>query len=125
MVNHFLKNNLITTKVGLTHSLKNLIWWNTVDIDSFFPKSFDLTEGLEMEDFKCEFRFLKAENILKLYFKEKKVRSIEMLNVALHCCEKRLKDVDDQLDDPKVELMVTDKEWEVINKEKQQLSVLQ
>ena len=47
IVNHFLKNNLITTKVGLCHSLKNLVWWNNVEIDSFFPKCFDLTEGEE------------------------------------------------------------------------------
>ena len=71
IVNHFLKNNLITTKTGLTHSLKNLIWWNTVDIDSFFPKSFDLTEGEELEDFKNEFRFIKAECIVKNFVNEK------------------------------------------------------
>jgi tubulin monoglycylase TTLL3/8 len=60
MVNHFLKNNLITTKVGLTHSLKNLVWWNTVDMDSFFPKCYDLTENEELEDFRNEFRFIKV-----------------------------------------------------------------
>jgi tubulin monoglycylase TTLL3/8 len=55
-----MKNNLITTKVGLTHSLKNLIWWNTVDINSFFPRSFDLTDMEELEDFKNQFRFIKV-----------------------------------------------------------------
>lgn len=95
IVNHFLKNNLITTKVGLTNSLKNLIWWNNVDIDSFFPKSFDLTEMQEQEDFKNEFRFLKAECIVKNFISNKKINFIEILNVAFHVCEKRLKDVDD------------------------------
>ena len=66
-MNHFLKNNLITTKTGLTHSLKNLIWWSNIEIDSFFPKSFDLTENEELEDFKNEFRFNKAECIVKMY----------------------------------------------------------
>lgn len=47
MVNHFTRNNLITTKTGLTHSLKNLIWWTNIDIDSFFPKCFDLTDNEE------------------------------------------------------------------------------
>jgi tubulin monoglycylase TTLL3/8 len=60
IVNHFLKNNLVTTKVGLCHSLKNLIWWNNVEVDTFFPKCFDLTDGEETEDFKNEFRFTKV-----------------------------------------------------------------
>lgn len=59
-----MKNNLITTKVGLTHSLKNLIWWNNVPIDTFFPKSFDLTEMEEFEDFKNEYRFIKVSSFL-------------------------------------------------------------
>ena len=54
-----MKNNLITTKVGLMHSLRNLVWWNNVEVDSFFPKCFDLTEGEESEDFKNEYRFQK------------------------------------------------------------------
>ena len=52
ITNHFMKNNVITTKVGLCHSLKNLIWWNNVEVDSFFPMCFDLTDGSELEDFK-------------------------------------------------------------------------
>jgi tubulin monoglycylase TTLL3/8 len=60
IVNHFLKNNLITTKVGISKSLKNLVWWNEVDINSFFPKCFDLTDGEETDDFKNEYRFVKV-----------------------------------------------------------------
>lgn len=55
-----MKNNLITTKTGLCNSLKNLVWWNNVEIDSFFPKCYDLTADLELEDFKNEFRFIKV-----------------------------------------------------------------
>ena len=62
-MNHFLKNNLITTKTGLSHSLGNLIWWNTIDVNEFFPKCFDLTDGEETEDFKNEFRFNKVTYI--------------------------------------------------------------
>lgn len=67
IVNHFLKNNVITTKVGLCHSLKQLIWWNNVEVDSFFPKCYDLTDGNELEDFKQEYRFQRAESILRMY----------------------------------------------------------
>ena len=52
ITNHFYKNNVITTKVGLSYSLKQLIWWNNVEMDTFFPKCFDLTDGNELEDFK-------------------------------------------------------------------------
>jgi len=38
IVNHFCKSAAITTKVGLCHSLKNLIWFNNVDVDSFYPQ---------------------------------------------------------------------------------------
>ena len=42
------------------------------------------------------------------------VQSIEKLVVAITLCEKRLKDVDDQLDDPHLNLTLTDREWDVI-----------
>jgi tubulin monoglycylase TTLL3/8 len=67
ITNHFMKNNVITTKVGLCHSLKHLIWWNNVEVDTFFPKCFDLTDGAELEDFKQEYRFQRAESILRVY----------------------------------------------------------
>ena len=104
IVNHFMKNNLITTKTGLCSSLKQLVWWNTVEVDSFFPKCFDLTDNGgdqgEEEDFKNEYRFVKAECILKNYLIEKTIKHIERLQVAITICEKRMKNIDDQLDDP-------------------------
>ena len=44
----------------------------------------------------------------------KLVQSLEKLVVAISLCEKRLKDVDDQLDDPYLNLLLTDREWEII-----------
>jgi len=51
LVNHFNKAAAITTKVGLCHNLKNLIWFNNVDIDTFYPRCFDLAMQEELEDF--------------------------------------------------------------------------
>lgn len=51
IVNHFPTATSITTKVGLTHSLKNLIWFRNVDIDTFYPRCYDLAIGEELEDF--------------------------------------------------------------------------
>ena len=43
---------------------------------------------------------------------------LERLIVAISLCEKRLKDIDDQLDDPNLELNLTDREWEVIKEDR-------
>ena len=56
IVNHFYKATSITTKVGLTHSLKNLIWFNSVDIDTFYPRCYDLGLTEELDDFIQEFK---------------------------------------------------------------------
>lgn len=56
IINHFDKNTLITTKVGLCHSLRNLIWFNNVDIDTFYPICFDLNEENDIQDFIEEFK---------------------------------------------------------------------
>lgn len=66
-----------------------------MDVDSFFPKSFDLTENEELDDFRSEFRFIKAECIIKKFLETGKVNYIERLIVAISVCEKRLKDIDD------------------------------
>lgn len=118
MVNHFLKNNLIVTKTGLQRSLKHLIWWSTIPQDLFFPKCYDLTDFKELDEFKEDFRVNRAESILKRYLQKKKVTHIEKLLIAIHINEKRLKDVDDYIDDPDLSNLVTDQEWFYIEKEK-------
>lgn len=70
IVNHFGKATAITTKVGLTHSLKNLIWFNNVDIDTFYPRCFDMGIPEEFDDFVEEFKATKAVSWLKTYIRE-------------------------------------------------------
>lgn len=60
IVNHFAKATSITTKVGLTHSLKNLIWFNNIDVDTFYPRCFDMGLPEEFDDFTQEFKATKA-----------------------------------------------------------------
>ena len=67
LVNHFSSATSITTKDGLTHSLKNLIWFNSVDIDTFYPRCYDLTITEELDDFIQEFKQVKAVSYLKIY----------------------------------------------------------
>jgi len=125
IVNHFAKNSLITTKCGLTNSLKNIIWWNTVSIDEFYPKCFDLTDMQELDDFRIEFRGIKVESILRKFVdKEGLTKCIELIIVALNCLRKRLQDIDDVLDEPFTEDAVTDLEWKLLEKEKVDEEVL-
>ena len=56
VVNHFEKNTEITTKVSLCRNLRNLIWFRNVDIDSFYPRCYDLTDNDDIEDFHEEFK---------------------------------------------------------------------
>lgn len=118
IVNHFDKNTLLTTKVGLCHNLRNLIWFNNVDIDTFYPRSFDLIDAGEIADFTEDFKSVKAECILKdFYISGFKIQAVgeEKLLVALNICERRLRDLDELLDESNPELsQVTPEEWEII-----------
>lgn len=71
IVNHFEKNSCLTSKVGVCRNLKNLIGSDQIDIDMFYPRCFDLEDANEFEDFIEEFKFSKAEAILKEFLKFK------------------------------------------------------
>lgn len=77
-----------------------------------------MTDGKEMEDFKEDFRVRRAEAILKKYVKKREVPHVEKLMIALHVALRRLKDVDDALDDPDLDNLVPDHEWEHIQNDK-------
>lgn len=112
IVNHFSNNNLLTSKVGLCLSLKNLTWWTNDTMDSFFPKCFCLSKiqgnqnGMlqnDIEEFDEEYRFIYSASILKKYLKVAK-QDIETYRylipkilVALNICEKRLLTIDEQI----------------------------
>lgn len=51
IVNHFRYNGVITTKVGLCRNISNVINFNNVDYDTFFPKCYALKDEGEWEDF--------------------------------------------------------------------------
>lgn len=96
-INHFEGTKALTTKVGLTHNMKNLIWKHTIDIDAFFPESFDLSDlaGDEVKDFYEEFKFCQTiaylRQIMELPSKTVLVgKCTDKIMVALSICEKRL-----------------------------------
>ena len=118
MVNHFLKNNLITTKTGLCNNLKNIKWWSATPLDSFFPRCYNLTDGREMEDFKQDFRVCRAEAIIKRFLKKKEVHHVEKLLIAIDINIKRLHDIDEIIDNPELDQLVTDEQWKYIQNDK-------
>lgn len=114
IVNHFENNSQITTKSGLCRNLHNLVWHSNVDIDTFYPRCYNATDPIEMDDFKQDFKAIKAECVLKEYARTSGVGE-EKLLVALNVCEKRMRDIDDALDDPNVDTeLVSDTEWEIL-----------
>lgn len=70
IVNHFEKNTSITTKVGLAKNLRNLIWFNNVDIETFYPNCYDLNDVNDYEDFIETFKALKVYFYI-IFFKKK------------------------------------------------------
>lgn len=66
-VNHIFGQKALTTKVGLTHSMKNLIWQHDLDIGRVWPVSFDLSSSYseEFKDFRETYKFSYVVSLLK------------------------------------------------------------
>lgn len=90
------------------------MWFNSVDVNSFFPECFDLSNQEDIDEFKLHFKVNKAESILKRYVEGEQF-SQEILAVAMKVAERRLMTLDEIVDNPKCfDSLVSDKEWEVI-----------
>ena len=130
IVNHFAKATSITTKVGLTHSLKNLIWFNNIDVDTFYPRCFDLAIPEEMDDWITDFKATKASCYLKTYLREvreafddgqpltSKSVAKDVLKAAYDVSQRRVKDLDEMIDDPNAfGALVSDAEWKILSRD--------
>lgn len=109
------------------HNLKNLIWFNNIDIETFYPRCYDLALTEEQDDFAQEFMAIKAECHLKRYIRElRESAAVEdgeiktgvkdkVIKVAMKVCERRLKDLNELIDDPSgFELLVSPDEWRIL-----------
>ena len=65
IVNHFSRASSIVTKIGLMKNIRNLKHFANVNIDRFFPRCYDLNDIGDKEDFKDDFRCVRAQQILK------------------------------------------------------------
>jgi hypothetical protein len=98
IVNHFEKNSELTRKVCLSKNLRNLKWFRNVNIETFYPRCYDLSDINDVEDFSEDFKITKAESILKAYIKEERLISEEKIKTAIKILERQFKDIDEIID---------------------------
>ena len=85
----------MTTKVGLCRNLRNLIWFDNIDIDTISPRAYDLTDISHLEDFIEDFKLSKAESILKAFAIKKEftkgfqIEEEFILKTAMSICSRR------------------------------------
>ncbi|XP_038067441.1 tubulin monoglycylase TTLL3-like isoform X1 [Patiria miniata] len=65
IVNHFAKNGAFTTKTGLCTHLRNLKWYENMDADTFYPRSYKICIEEEKNAFLDDYRLTAACSILK------------------------------------------------------------
>jgi len=103
VVNHFAGNREITTKVGLTTNLKNCLPMCSADPDDFYPRAYDLYEPTERADFVTNFKFTKAQAVLRELLRTVEsgaewTFSQDVVGMAIKICMRLITDVDDILD---------------------------
>lgn len=66
LVNHFNNNACLTSKYGLCKSLRSIMVAESLDIDRFFPKAYDMSDLQDFENFLEVYKWIHCESILKL-----------------------------------------------------------
>lgn len=91
-VNHIGGAKALTTKIGLTHSMNNLIWQYDRDISETFPVSFDLsdTESEEFQNFRDDAYFGQVIATLKAASTSTSIENPIHVQVALKFANHRL-----------------------------------
>ena len=65
-VNHFQNNTCLTTKTGLLHTLQNnVMFFTDSNFHSYFPRGYDLSIKVEMQNFIDDFRITQIETVLR------------------------------------------------------------
>ena len=89
-----------------------------MDIDTFYPRCVDVSEQADQDDFVTEFKAIRAECIVKRAVQGIKVDP-RSLQISMEICQRRLRDLDDLIDDKNIDVweLVKDEEWAIISKD--------
>ena len=60
IVNHFDKNQCLTSKYGLTKTIRSVFWNEGIDSDLFYPRCYDLADLTDFEDWIEDYKFTKV-----------------------------------------------------------------
>ena len=132
LCNHYFRNGQITRKSGLCKNIKNL-YFHGISPMNFFPRCYDLSIKVELEDFKQDFKFTWAISLLKLLKKEEqeisrlsnksKKFSKEVISTAVNIVERNIKYIENkgqylknlsELKNNNKFYLVSDEEWNII-----------
>ncbi len=135
MSGHFWKASEITRKAGLLKNIKNL-YYKGVNIDNFFPRSYELCEKNDLEDFIEDFKTNKAISILKETLKKKGLNvNKKVVDTAINIIKRKFPIIVEEInfkekfDDIKGRFsnkkdnnnydiqLINDEEWEIIGNE--------
>ncbi|KAK3286262.1 hypothetical protein CYMTET_6171 [Cymbomonas tetramitiformis] len=90
IVNHFQNARTITTKEGLQRTLRYSRWY-AKDMDTYYPRTYDLFQDQELDEFLLDFRWTSAECILKHVVANPCTEFVDPvhLDLALRACKIR------------------------------------
>ena len=101
-MNFFQRSFEITRKSNLLKNLRNLVWFKNIDINSFFPRCYELSNSYDFEAFTSDYKYTKAESYLKLYLNDKKNVSLEQVKASIKIIKKKIKTFSEIMDIPNV-----------------------
>lgn len=103
IVNHYEGNCALTSKFGLAHTLKSLIFHENINCHEFYPRCFDLFDKTEFNDFLEDYKITEAESILKKFIRENQnpATPLEQLRIriAISAVLKKQKNIYEKLTD--------------------------
>mmetsp|Transcript_36388 Transcript_36388/g.57919 ORF Transcript_36388/g.57919 Transcript_36388/m.57919 type:complete len:823 (+) Transcript_36388:101-2569(+) len=125
VINYFARNSELVSKVGLCNNLYSCCTLDQVDVDSFFPRCYDLTNTSQVDNFIENFKATTCYCLLRRFVADGG-RSAEggagsngfprsAVITALEVCKRRCVPIDDSLDENPRPL-VSDAEWKVLER---------
>merc|ERR1712039_491219 len=104
ITNHFDCCRGLTTKIGLTCSLRQSIFYTGVGAEEYYPRAFDLYDPLDRAEFVLNFKHSKAESILRAFLRDvdageaERTFSQDVVAIASKVCMRMVTDPEEVMD---------------------------